>query len=48
MELWFKNRLCKKLKLMEGAVKLFSKKLLGHEIFGSVVSRDTTDLLKNK
>ena len=34
----YKKALNKKLKLMGGAMKCFSKKLLGHEIFGPMVS----------
>ena len=37
----------KKLKLMGGAMKYFLKKLLGHEIFRSMVSWTTKNFLKN-
>ena len=37
----------KKLKLMVGAMKYFLKKLLGHEIFRSMVSWATKFFLKN-
>ena len=35
----YKQALNKKLKLMRGAMKYFPKKLLGYEIFSSMVSR---------
>ena len=34
----YKQALNKELKLIEGAMKYFSKKLLGHEIFRSMIS----------
>ena len=37
----------KKLKLMGEAMKYFPKKLLGHEIFGSMVSWATDFFFKN-
>ena len=42
-----KYALNKKLKLMGGAMKYFLKKLLGHEIFWSMVSWATKFVLKN-
>ena len=43
----FLENLNKKLKLMGGAMKYFLKKLLGHEIFRSMVSWATKNVLKN-
>ena len=43
----YKQALNKKLKLMGGAMKYFLKKLLGHEIFRSMVSWATKYFLKN-
>ena len=42
-----KQALNKKLKLMGGVIKFFTKKLLGHEIFSSVVPRATKYFFKN-
>ena len=42
----YKPALNKKLKLMGGAIKYFSKKLLGHEIFRSMISWATKCFLK--
>ena len=42
-----KKALHKKLKLMGGATKYFPKKLMGHEIFRSMVSWTTNFFLKN-
>ena len=39
LEYYHKKALNKKLKLIWGAMKYFLKKLLGHEIFSSMVSR---------
>ena len=38
LKYYHKQALSKKLKLMGGAMKYFSKKLQGHEIFSSMVS----------
>ena len=43
----YQKALNKKLKLMGGVMKYFSKKLLGHEIFRSMVSRASKFFLKN-
>ena len=47
LKYYHKEALNKKLKLMGGAMKYFSKKLLGHEIFRSMVSWATKIFLKN-
>ena len=46
-EYCYKKALNKKLKLMGGTMKFFSKKFLGHEIFRSMVSWATKIVLKN-
>ena len=47
LKYYHKEALNKKLKLMGGAMKYFSKKLLGHETFRSMVSWATKYFLKN-
>ena len=43
----YKEALNKELKLMGGAIKHFLKKILGHEIFRSMISWATKYFLKN-
>ena len=43
----YKKALNKKLKLTRGAIKYFPKKLLGHQIFRSMVSGATKYFLEN-
>ena len=43
----YKKALNKKLKLMGGDMKFFPKKLLGHEIFSSMIYWATKFFLKN-
>ena len=43
----YKKALNKKLKLMGGDIKFFPKKLLGHEIFSSMIYWATKFFLKN-
>ena len=47
MKYYRKQALNKKLKLMGGAMKFFTKKLLGHEIFSSMIPWATKYFLKN-
>ena len=47
MKYCYKQALNKKLELMGGTMKYFLKKLLGHEIFRSMVTRATKNFLKN-
>ena len=43
----YEQVLNKKLKMIGGAIKYFAKKLLGHDIFRSMVSWTTKYFLKN-